>query len=208
MRKTIAHLGVIDIMDLIKDDEFNISNQISSLVEHTSQNLGRHLPISYCRDCATGVAHNQTTSFGIDLHISSQNTNGRGVESSFEISKFLIRKRFNWRGVDCPKYQLVMCTDIMKLTSSCVLRLGQLRIRLLRSYQQRYGQRRIHYLPFRVDRLLLSGNCPVRRGTVCQFVIRWGLDPTYKTGRLGYEFVELSISSSPLICICYLLTHI
>jgi hypothetical protein len=44
---TTAHLGIIDIMDLIKDDEFNISDQISSFVKHTSQNLGRHLPISY-----------------------------------------------------------------------------------------------------------------------------------------------------------------
>ena len=68
-----------------------------------------------------------------------------------------------------------MGTDITKLTSSYVSRLELLRIRLLQSYQQTYGQRRRHYLPFRVDRLLLSGNCPARRGTVCQFIILYAL---------------------------------
>jgi hypothetical protein len=91
----IAHLGVIDIVDLIKDDEFNISDQISSLVEHTPQDLGRHLPISYLQVYTKKTAYNQTTTFRIDLHISSQNTDRRRIESSFEISEFLIRKRLD-----------------------------------------------------------------------------------------------------------------
>jgi hypothetical protein len=40
-------------------------------------------------------AHNQTTTFRIDLNISSQDTDRRGVESGFEISEFLIRKRLD-----------------------------------------------------------------------------------------------------------------
>ena len=53
-------------------------------------------------NCQESIAHNQTTSFGIDLNISSQNTNGRRIESSFEISEFLIRKRLDRWCVDCP----------------------------------------------------------------------------------------------------------
>jgi len=102
LEKAIAHLGIVDIMDFIKDDEFNISNQISSLVEHTPQDLGRHLPISYFQEYMMKTAHNQTTTFRIDLHISSQNTNRRRIESSFEISEFLIRKRFDRGCIDCP----------------------------------------------------------------------------------------------------------
>jgi hypothetical protein len=91
----IAHLGVIDIVDLIKDDEFNISDQISSLVEHTPQDLGRHLPISYFPDYTKDMAHNQTTAFRVDLHISSQNTDRRRIKRGLEVSEFLIRKRLD-----------------------------------------------------------------------------------------------------------------
>jgi len=93
-QKTKAHLRIIDIVDFVKDDEFNISNQISSFIEHTSQNLGRHLPISFDKKKRKD-AHNQTTTLGVDLHISSQNTDRRRIESSFEVSEFLIGKSFN-----------------------------------------------------------------------------------------------------------------
>jgi hypothetical protein len=91
----IAHLGVIDIVDLIKDDEFNISDQISSLVEHTSQNLGRHLPVSCLLEYETTKTHNQTTTFRIDLHITCQDTYRRRIKRGFEIPEFLIRKRLD-----------------------------------------------------------------------------------------------------------------
>jgi len=34
-------------MDLVKDDELYISNQVGSFVEHTPQDLGSHLQVSY-----------------------------------------------------------------------------------------------------------------------------------------------------------------
>lgn len=44
--------------------------------------------------------HDQTAPFRIDLHVSSQNTHGRGVEGSFEVSELLIGERLNRRSVD------------------------------------------------------------------------------------------------------------
>ena len=92
--------------------------------------------------------------------------------------------------------------ELNELTWSCVLRPRRSRIQLPPSYQQTYGQRRKHYLPFRVGRLLLSGNCPVRRGTVSQFtmsIIGHRPNPTHETSRFGYEFVELLVSSAQRI---------
>lgn len=39
-----AYLCIVDVVDFIKDHKFDISYQIGTFVEHTSQDLGRHLP--------------------------------------------------------------------------------------------------------------------------------------------------------------------
>lgn len=38
-----TYLGIIHVVDLVKDHELNVSNEISSLVEHASKDFGRHL---------------------------------------------------------------------------------------------------------------------------------------------------------------------
>jgi hypothetical protein len=93
-------------MDLVKDDEFDISNQISSRVEHTPQNLSCHLSLSWFCKKYKEWAYDQTTTLGVDLHITSQNTDRRRIEGRFEISKFLIGECFDWRCVDSPCNQL------------------------------------------------------------------------------------------------------
>lgn len=45
MKKKITHLGIIDVMDLIEDDKLNISDKVSTLVQHASQDLRCHLQV-------------------------------------------------------------------------------------------------------------------------------------------------------------------
>ena len=47
-------LLIVDVVNLVKDDEFDVANQVSTSVEHTTQNLG---------------GHDQAGGFWIDLHI-------------------------------------------------------------------------------------------------------------------------------------------
>jgi hypothetical protein len=91
-------------VDLVKDDKFDISNQVGSLVQHTPQDLGRHLSVSstYNHPSSSTQAHNQATTLGINLDISGQNTNRRWIERSFEISEFLIRQSLDRGRIDGP----------------------------------------------------------------------------------------------------------
>ena len=66
-------LEVIDIVDLVKYDELDVSDKIRSPVEHTSQNLG---------------GHNQTARLGVDLNIAGQNADL--VKFLSEISELLV----------------------------------------------------------------------------------------------------------------------
>lgn len=56
----MAYLGVVHVMNLIENDEFHVPNQICALVEHAPQDLG---------------CHDQAAGFGINLHISGQDSN-------------------------------------------------------------------------------------------------------------------------------------
>lgn len=38
-----TYLGVVDVVDFIEDNKLDVSDQIGTLVEHASQDLGRHL---------------------------------------------------------------------------------------------------------------------------------------------------------------------
>jgi hypothetical protein len=46
-----AYLRIVDVVDFVKDDKFYISDQVGSLVQHTPQDLGRHLLISSVLFC-------------------------------------------------------------------------------------------------------------------------------------------------------------
>lgn len=67
-------------MDLIENHEFNISDEISAFIQHTSKNFS---------------GHDKTASFRVDLDISCQNSNRRRGESLLEISEFLVREGFD-----------------------------------------------------------------------------------------------------------------
>ena len=73
-----ASLRIVDVMDLVEDDEFDVSDQVSSTVEHTSQDLG---------------CHDQTACFRSYLYVSSQDTNI--VELSPEVSELLVAEGFD-----------------------------------------------------------------------------------------------------------------
>ena len=79
--KTFTCLSIIDIMNLVENDEFNISDEIRTLVEHASENFR---------------GHNQTVRLGVDLDISSQDPNGVRTEGLLEVPEFLVRKSLDW----------------------------------------------------------------------------------------------------------------
>ena len=62
-------------MHLVKDDEFNIPDQISSSVEHTPQDLGRH---------------DETRRLRVDLHISSEDAHVLCTKRLLELSELLV----------------------------------------------------------------------------------------------------------------------
>ena len=84
-RRIVTHLCIIDVVYFIKDDKFDISNEICAFVKHTPQNFRRH---------------DQTGGLRVDLYITCQNTNsgggGRGTrEGRFEVAEFLVRQGFD-----------------------------------------------------------------------------------------------------------------
>lgn len=72
-------------MDLVEDDEFDVADQIGSLVKHAPQNFGRH---------------DQTRSLRINLHVSRQDTHAFRREGGLEVAKLLIRESLDGRRVD------------------------------------------------------------------------------------------------------------
>lgn len=52
-----SHLGIVYIVNLVENDKFDITNQISAFVEHASKN--------FCR-------HDQTVRFWIDLNVAGK----------------------------------------------------------------------------------------------------------------------------------------
>ena len=62
-------------MHLVKNDEFNVTNQVRAFVEHTSQNLRRH---------------DETVRFRVDLNIACEDTNLRCAECLLEVSVLLV----------------------------------------------------------------------------------------------------------------------
>ncbi len=73
-----ATLKVVDVMYLVKDDKLDISNEISSAVEHTPQNLG---------------GHDQTAGFRVDLDVASQDTDF--VKLQPEVPELLVAQRLD-----------------------------------------------------------------------------------------------------------------
>jgi len=74
------HLCVADVMHLIKHDKFYIANEISTLVEHTSENFR---------------GHDETVRFGIDLHVTGENPDRGRRKCVFEVAELLIGERLN-----------------------------------------------------------------------------------------------------------------
>ena len=62
-QRIITHLGIIDVVHFIKDDKLDISDEISTFVKHTPQNLRRH---------------DQTGRLRVNLYIACQNTDSGG----------------------------------------------------------------------------------------------------------------------------------
>jgi hypothetical protein len=73
----IPYLGIVNVVNFIKHHKFHITNQISALVQHASQD--------FC-------CQNQAASFGVHLNIPREDSNGLGVKGLSEIAKFLIRQ--------------------------------------------------------------------------------------------------------------------
>jgi len=73
-------------MHFVENHKFNISYEIGSTIQHTSQNFSGH-------DEATGLR--------VDLNITSQYTDI--IKDVPEISKLLITQGFDWRSIYCPK---------------------------------------------------------------------------------------------------------
>src|SRR5690242_5845250 len=76
-------LQVVHIMNFIENDVFNISNKISSTIEHTSENL---------------CSHDETAGLGSDLYISSKDTNV--VKGLPKVAELLIAQRLDGRSID------------------------------------------------------------------------------------------------------------
>jgi hypothetical protein len=89
----VTHLGIIDIVDFIKDDELDISDEIGSFVQHAPENLR---------------GHDQTWGFRVNLYVACENSNsgrcgGGAGEGRFEVAEFLIREGFDRRCIDCTE---------------------------------------------------------------------------------------------------------
>lgn len=83
-------------MHLVEDDELHVTDKVGSFVQHASQDLGRHLHV--IRDSGSQEdeeTDDQAAALGIDLHISSEDTDSRRIECRLEISEFLIRQGFD-----------------------------------------------------------------------------------------------------------------
>jgi hypothetical protein len=96
-------------VDLVKDDKLDVADKVGSLVQHASQNFRRHL--SRQLESTTGVAHNQTASLGVDLHVSREDTDAGRVKGGLEVAELLVGERLDGRGVDCP----VVVSSLAKL---------------------------------------------------------------------------------------------
>ena len=71
-----TYLRVVDVVYLIEDHELDVTDKISTFVEHASE---------YLR------SHNKAVGLGINLYISGQDANRIGGECLLEISELLIR---------------------------------------------------------------------------------------------------------------------
>ena len=78
---TSTCLRIVNIMDLIENDEFDISDEVRSLVKHTSENL---------------CGHNQTIRLRVDLDIPGQDPDGVRTEGLLEVPEFLVGKSLDW----------------------------------------------------------------------------------------------------------------
>jgi hypothetical protein len=99
-----AHLCIIDIMDFIENNEFNIPNQIRPAVKHTPENLSGHLKSAKTAcisrsfndwQADVSVTHDQARRLGIDLNVTRQNTDILRSVRVFEVPELLVRERFN-----------------------------------------------------------------------------------------------------------------
>jgi hypothetical protein len=79
-----SDLQIIDVVNFIKDHEFDVPNDISPPVKHTPQNLRRH---------------NQTRSLGPNLHVPRQDTDV--VKGLFEIAEFLVTQCLDRGRINC-----------------------------------------------------------------------------------------------------------
>lgn len=82
-----TYLCVVDVMHLIENDKFDVTDKIRTLVKHAPEDLR---------------GHDQAVCLGVDLDISGQDPNRVRTESLFEIPEFLVRKRLDWRCVNRP----------------------------------------------------------------------------------------------------------
>ena len=72
-------------MHFIEDDELDVSNQVSTLVQHASQNL---------------CCHDQAVSFWVDLYVPRQDANRCSAERLLEIAVLLVGQRLNGGRID------------------------------------------------------------------------------------------------------------
>lgn len=63
IKENYTHLGIIDVVDFIEDDELNISDKVGTLVQHASQDFRRHLQDIMLKNSSDIRIHAQSDSF-------------------------------------------------------------------------------------------------------------------------------------------------
>ena len=87
MHTVISYLSVINVVDFIEYDKFDVTNKICSFVQHAAQNLR---------------GHNEAIGFWIDLDVSRQYAYRGGAKRLLEVAVLLVRERLDRRSVDGP----------------------------------------------------------------------------------------------------------
>ena len=82
-----THFCVVHIVDLVKDNKLDVTNKVSALVKHASQNLR---------------GHDEAIGFWIDLDVSRQYAYRGGAKRLLEVAVLLVRERLDRRSVDGP----------------------------------------------------------------------------------------------------------
>ena len=75
-----AALLVVDIVDFVKDEEFDIADEVSTTVKHGTENL---------------CSHDEARSRFVDLHIARKDANVIGTKCLFELAELLVGQRLD-----------------------------------------------------------------------------------------------------------------